>query len=137
MAGNCLQPSSQVLYSPRLPSPRISSHVLQELVPACLLWTFGKAGSTRRQSTQVFSYPGMRVKGGFSNAKKQAVVWGNIFSQCFQITCSGTGEQNVFNTVLEPRYSVLQTLLSEKPVNCVASKTITGITCTVVSFLQL
>lgn len=66
----------------------------------------------------------MRVKGGFSNAKKQAVVWGNIFSQCFQITCSRTGEQNIFNTVLEARYSVLQTLLLEKPVNCVASKTI-------------
>lgn len=103
----------------------VSSDVLQGLVPACLLWTFGKASSTGRQSTQVFSYPEMTVKGGFSNAKKQAVVWGNIFSQCFQITCSGTGEQNVFNTVLEPRYSVLQTLLLEKPVNCVESKTIT------------
>lgn len=92
IAGYCLQPSSQVLYSPRVPSPQISSDVLQGLVCSCLLWTFGKAGYTGRQSMQVFSFPGMRVKGGFSNAKKQAVVWGNIFSQCFQITCSGTGE---------------------------------------------
>lgn len=53
LAGNCLQPSSQALYSPRVPSPRISSDVLQGLVRACLLWTFGKAGSTGRQ---VFSY---------------------------------------------------------------------------------
>lgn len=137
ITGNCLQPSSQILNSPRVPSPQICSDVLQGLVRACLLWTFGKAGFTARQSTQVFSYPGMSVKGEFSNAKKQAVVWGNIFSQCFQITCSVTGEQNIFNTVLEARYSVLQTLLLEKPVNCVASKTITEITCTVVSSLQL
>lgn len=62
---------------------------------------------------------------------------GNIFSLCFQITCSGTGEQSVFNTVLEARYLVLQASLLEKPVNCVASKTITCIACTVVSSFQL
>jgi len=52
-------------------------------------------------------------------------VEANIFSLCFQITCSGTGEQNVFNAVLEARYSALQALLSEEPANRVASKTIT------------
>lgn len=50
---------------------------------------------------------------------------GNIFSLCFRITCSGTGEQNVFNAVLEARYLVLQARLLEKAVNCAASKTIT------------
>lgn len=50
---------------------------------------------------------------------------GNIFSLCFQITCSGTREHNAFNSVWEARYLALQASLLEKPANCVASKTIT------------
>lgn len=61
----------------------------------------------------------------FLMQESKQLYGGNIFSLCFQITCSGTGEQNIFNTVLEAHYLVFQALLLEKPVNCIASETIT------------
>lgn len=53
-----------------------SSDVLEGLACACLLRAFGKAGSPGRHRAQVLSYTAVRVKDGFSNAREQAVVWG-------------------------------------------------------------